>query len=78
MENQQPIEEIKFTEEEQKEIYLIQNSIQDIVSELGEMELIAIRLDSRRLVLKDRIKDIDRMEEELSIRLQEKYKRIEP
>jgi hypothetical protein len=73
----QPTPTISLTEEEQQEIRTIQMQTQDIISELGEIELVTMRLNSRRLVLKERMEIIDKNEEELSIRLQEKYKTID-
>lgn len=74
MENPQPTEKITFTEEEQNEMNVIQQRTQEVIYELGEIEMLKIQLNKRQKELANKIEDINKKEDELMGRLQEKYK----
>jgi len=74
MENNQPTEKITFTEEEQNEMNVIQQRTQEVIYELGEIEMLKIQLNKRQKELTNRIEDINKKEDELMERLRDKYK----
>ena len=65
-----------LTEEEKQQLLTIQQSTQDIVFELGEIELVKIQLETRYERGKQTLKDIIESENRFNDAIFEKYGKI--
>lgn len=65
-----------LTEEEKQQLLTIQQSTQDIVFELGEIELVKIQLETRYERGKQTLKDIIESENKFNDAIFEKYGKI--
>ena len=66
-------EEVKFTEEELKQVQDIQVNYQDIQNQFGQLKLAQIRLDNQEVDLEDALKKIQNNEEKFLNEITEKY-----
>ena len=65
--------EVKFTEEELKQVQNIQTSYQNIQSQFGQLKLAQIRLDEQEVELEDALKQIQSEEKKFLDGITEKY-----
>ena len=65
--------EVKFTEEELKQVQNIQTSYQNIQSQFGQLKLAQIRLDEQEVELEDALKQIQSEEKKFLDGITDKY-----
>ena len=66
-------EEVKFTEEELKQVQNIQVSYQNIQNQFGQLKLAQIRLDNQEIDLENSLKQIQEEEQKFLDGITEKY-----
>ena len=66
-------EEVKFTEEELKQIQNIQQSYATIQNQFGQLKLAQIRLDEQEVELEDALKQIQSEEKKFLDEITKKY-----
>ena len=66
-------EEVKFTEEELKQVQDIQRSYQSVQNQFGQLKLAQIRLDNDEVTLEDALKSIQDDEKKFLDGITEKY-----
>ena len=66
-------EEVKFTEEELKQVQNVQKSYVNIQNQFGQLKLAQIRLDNDEVVLEDALKQIQSEEKKFLDGITEKY-----
>ena len=66
-------EEVKFTEEELKQVQNIQASYANVQNQFGQLKLAQIRLDSQEVELEDTLKSIQENEQKFLDGITEKY-----
>ena len=66
-------EEVKFTEEELKQVQNIQASYQNVQNQFGQLKLAQIRLDEQEVELEDALKQIQSEEKKFLDGITEKY-----
>ena len=66
-------EEVKFTEEELKNVQDIQTSYVNVQNQFGQLKLAQIRLDNQEVDLEDALKKIQNNEEKFLNEITEKY-----
>ena len=66
-------EEVKFTEEELKQVQNIQQSYLSVQNQFGQLKLTQIRLDNDEVVLEDALKQIQSEEKKFLDGITEKY-----
>ena len=66
-------EEVKFTEEELKQVQNIQVSYQNIQNQFGQLKLAQIRLDEQEVDLEEALKNIQSEEKKFHDGINEKY-----
>ena len=66
-------EEVKFTEEEIKQVQAIQASYQNVQVQFGQLKLSQIRLDEQEVELKDALKQIQSEEKKFLNGITDKY-----
>jgi predicted FMN-binding regulatory protein PaiB len=66
-------EEVKFTEEELKQVQDIQVNYQDIQNQFGQLKLAQIRLDEQEVDLEQGLKDIQSKEKTFLDTITKKY-----
>jgi len=66
-------EEVKFTEEELKQVQNIQTSYQNIQSQFGQLKMAQIRLDEQEVELEDALKQIQSDEKKFLDGITDKY-----
>ena len=66
-------EEVKFTEEELKQVQNIQTSYQNVQTQFGQLKLAQIRLDEQEVELKDALKQIQSEEKKFLDSITDKY-----
>ena len=65
--------EVKFTEEELKQVKDIQISYADTTNKFGQLKLGQIRLDSEEVILEEALKNIQQKEQKFLDGITEKY-----
>ena len=66
-------EEVKFTEEELKQVQNIQASYANVQNQFGQLKLAQIRLDNDEVTLEDNLKSIQEEEKKFLDVITEKY-----
>ena len=66
-------EEVKFTEEELKQVQNIQTSYQNVQSQFGQLKLTQIRLDAQEVDLEEALKSIQSEEKKFLDGITDKY-----
>ena len=66
-------EEVKFTEEELKQVQNIQASYQNIQNQFGQLKLAQIRLDNQEIDLENSLKQIQEEEQKFLDGITKKY-----
>ena len=66
-------EEVKFTEEELKQVQDIQRSYQSVQNQFGQLKMAQIRLDKDEIQLEDALKSIQEEENKFLEGITEKY-----
>ena len=66
-------EEVKFTEEELKQVQNIQASYQNIQNQFGQLKMAQIRLDNQEVELEDSLKQIQGEEQKFLDGITDKY-----
>ena len=66
-------EEVKFTEEELKQVQNIQASYTNIQNQLGQLKMAQIRLDGQEVELEDSLKQIQSEEKKFLDGITDKY-----
>ena len=66
-------EEVKFTEEEMKQIQNIQVSYQNVQSQFGQLKLAQIRLDEQEVDLEEALKSVQSEEKKFLDGITDKY-----
>ena len=66
-------EEIKFTEEELKQVQNVQNSYTAIQNQFGQLKLAQIRLDNQEVDLEDSLKKVQTEEQKFLDGITKKY-----
>ena len=66
-------EEVKFTEEELKQVQNIQASYQNVQNQFGQLKLAQIRLDEQEVELEDALKQIQSEEKKFLDGITDKY-----
>ena len=66
-------EEVKFTEEELKQVQNFQNQYLSVQNQFGQLKLAQIRLDNQEVDLEDALKKIQNNEEKFLNEITEKY-----
>ena len=66
-------EEVKFTEEELKQVQNIQVSYQNVQNQFGQLKLAQIRLDNQEVDLEDALKQIQSEEKKFLDGITSKY-----
>ena len=66
-------EEVKFTEEELKQVQNIQTSYQNVQSGFGQLKMAKIRLDKQESELEESLKNIQKDEAKFLDSISEKY-----
>ena len=66
-------EEVKFTEEEMKQIQNIQVSYQNVQSQFGQLKLAQIRLDEQEVDLEEALKAVQSEEKKFLDGITDKY-----
>ena len=66
-------EEVKFTEEELKQVQNIQASYQNVQNQFGQLKLTQIRLDEQEVELEDALKQIQSEEKKFLDGITNKY-----
>ena len=66
-------EEVKFTEEELKQVQNIQTSYQNIQSQFGQLKMAQIRLDEQEVELEDALNQIQSEEKKFLDGITKKY-----
>jgi len=66
-------EEVKFTEDELKQVQNIQVNYQDIQNQFGQLKLAQIRLDEQEVDLEEGLKDIQSKEKTFLEGITKKY-----
>ena len=66
-------EEVKFTEEELKQVQNIQTSYQNIQSQFGQLKMAQIRLDEQEVELEDALKQVQSEETKFLEGITKKY-----
>ncbi len=66
-------EEVKFTDEELKEVQNIQVSYQNIQNQFGQLKMTQIRLDNDEVLLEEALKQIQEKEKKFLDGITEKY-----
>jgi hypothetical protein len=66
-------EEVKFTEEELKQVQNIQRSYANIQNQFGQLKITQIRLDNDEVVLEDALKSIQDEEKKFLDGITDKY-----
>ena len=66
-------EEVKFTEEELKQVQDIQQSYANVQNQFGQLKLAQIRLDNDEVTLEDALKSIQDEEKKFLEGITEKY-----
>ena len=66
-------EEVKFTEEELKQVQNIQTSYQNVQSQFGQLKLTQIRLDAQEVDLEEALKSIQSEEKKFLDGITNKY-----
>ena len=66
-------EEVKFTEEELKQVQNIQTSYQNIQIQFGQLKLAQIRLDEQEIELENSLKSIQEKEKTFLDSITDKY-----
>ena len=66
-------EEVKFTEEELKQVQDIQQSYANVQNQFGQLKLAQIRLDNDEVTLEDALKSIQDEEKKFLDGITEKY-----
>jgi len=66
-------EEVKFTEEELKQVQNIQTSYQNVQNQFGQLKLTQIRLDQQEIELGDALKQIQSEEKKFLDGITNKY-----
>ena len=66
-------EEVKFTEEELKQVQNIQKSYANVQNQFGQLKLAQIRLDEQEVELEDALKSIQSEEKKFLDGITEKY-----
>ena len=66
-------EEVKFTEDELKQVQDIQKSYANVQNQFGQLKLTQIRLDNDEVILEDALKQIQDEEKKFLDGITEKY-----
>ena len=66
-------EEVKFTEEELKQVQNIQTNYANVQNQFGQMKMAQIRLDEQEVNLEDSLKSIQEEEKKFLDGITEKY-----
>jgi len=66
-------EEVKFTEDELKQVQKIQQSYSSVQNNFGQLKLAQIRLDSQEVELEDTLKSIQENEQKFLDGINKKY-----
>ena len=66
-------EEVKFTEEELKQVQDIQRSYQSVQNQFGQLKMAQIRLDEQEIDLENSLKSIQEEEKKFLDGITEKY-----
>ena len=66
-------EEVKFTEEELKQVQNIQKSYQNVQNQFGQLKMAQIRLDNQEVDLEEALKSIQSEEKKFLDGITEKY-----
>ena len=66
-------EEVKFTEEELKQVQNIQTSYQNVQNQFGQLKLTQIRLDAQEVDLEEALKQIQSEEKKFLDGITDKY-----
>ena len=66
-------EEVKFTEEELKQVQTIQQSYANVQNQFGQLKLAQIRLDEQEVELEDALKQIQSEEKKFLDGITDKY-----
>ena len=66
-------EEVKFTEEELKQVQDIQRSYQSVQNQFGELKMAQIRLDEQEIELENSLKSIQEKEKTFLDSITDKY-----
>ena len=66
-------EEVKFTEEELKQVQNIQRSYANIQNQFGQLKITQIRLDNDEVVLEDALKSVQDEEKKFLDGITDKY-----
>ena len=66
-------EEVKFTEEEMKQIQNIQVSYQNVQNQFGQLKMAQIRLDNQEIDLENSLKQIQEEEQKFLDGITDKY-----
>jgi predicted nuclease with TOPRIM domain len=66
-------EEVKFTEEELKQVQNIQASYQNVQNQFGQLKMAQIRLDNQEVELEDALKQIQGEEQKFLDGITDKY-----
>ena len=66
-------EEVKFTEEELKQVQNIQTNYANVQNQFGQMKMAQIRLDEQEVELEDALKQIQTEEKKFLDGITEKY-----
>ena len=66
-------EEVKFTEEELKQVQNIQRSYQNVQNQFGQLKMAQIRLDEQEIELENSLKSIQEEEKKFLEAITEKY-----
>ena len=66
-------EEVKFTEEELKQVQDIQRSYQNVQNQFGQLKMAQIRLDEQEIDLENSLKSIQEEEKKFLEGITEKY-----
>jgi len=66
-------EEVKFTEEELKQVQNIQRSYQNVQNQFGQLKLTQIRLDEQEVDLEEALKSIQSEEKKFLDGITDKY-----
>jgi len=70
---EQVTEKKVLTDEEMKSLYEINSKVQDVIQELGEIELHKLRLEERKNNAKSTLESIKKEEEEILKQINTKY-----
>ena len=66
-------EEVKFTEEELKQVQDIQRSYQNVQNQFGQLKMAQIRLDEQEIELENSLKSIQKKEKTFLDGITDKY-----